>query len=162
MNKAGCRTRLQDLMQAHIGYIADANQYLLNIKNAIAENDLGAIQLSLKTPDSSIAAMEQLEKDRRQLLSEFGFDGDNAGFEQCVRWCDDDSGRLGNLFAELVSELERLQHSIQVNNLLVNKGKDRVRRSIGILTGLGNSTTNTYGSNGEKLESEGRRNIAIA
>ena len=162
MSKSTCRSRLNDLLQAHIGHIAEANQYLLSIRNAIAQNDLGAMQLNLENPDASIAAIERLENDRHELLVEFGFAGDHAGFEQCVHWCDDDSHQLDDLFSRLITELEELQRSIQVNNLLVNKGKERVKRSIGILTGLGHSTGNTYDHKGEKLEPSGRRNIAIA
>lgn len=162
MTRDVCRARLQELLQVHIGHIARANEYLSKIRSAIAENDLAAVQLSLEAPDASIAAIEELEQDRRQTLGEFGFDGDNAGFEQCVRWCDNDSHQLHDLFSELITELEKLQHSIQVNNLLVNKGRNRVRRSLGILTGLGHSAGNTYDRKGEKLETEGCRNIAIA
>ena len=162
MNRAACRTKLGDLLQAQVGHICNAIQYLHSIKNAIADNDLGALQANLSSPDASIAAIERLERDRHQLLGEFGFDADCANFEHCIRWCDDDQQELGKLFAELVAKLEELQHSIQVNSLLVNKGKTRVRRSIGILTGLGDSTDNIYGRKGEKLEQNGRRNIAIA
>ena len=162
MSKAACRTRLRDLLEAHVGLIADANRYLGQIKSAIAQNDVEVLRHNLTTPDASIAAIEQLEPERRQLLVEFGFSGDCAGLEACVNWCDDESRHLGDLFSRLVGELEELQRAIQVNNLLINKGKDRIRRSIGILTGLGSAADNTYGRQGQKLEDSGRRNIAIA
>ena len=162
MSKADCRARLQDLLEVHVSLIADANQYLAQVKNAIAQNNVEVLRQSLNTPDASIAAIEQLEPDRRQLLVEFGFNGDCAGLEACVQWCDDESQHLRDLFSRMVNGLEELQRSIQVNNLLVNKGKDRIRRSIGILTGLSESTDDIYGRQGQKLEHTGRRDIAIA
>ena len=38
MNANQCRQRLSELLQAQIGCIASANEYLLTIKSAIAEN----------------------------------------------------------------------------------------------------------------------------
>ena len=63
----------------------------------------------------------------------------------------------------MIASLVDLQYLIQLNSLLVNKGQERVRRSIGILTGVGTSgTCKTYSKKGQAINPAGRRDIAIA
>ena len=163
MNESACRERLIELLQAQNERIANANEFLVGIKNAIAENRLEKLQQSLVSPDLALDDIEQLEQQRYRLLESHGFSKDQDGFEKCVEWCDDSQGRVTALYGQLVEGLVQLQHSIQINSLLVNKGRDRVRRSIGILTGLGTSgSCKTYSSNGKTLDPTGRRDIAIA
>ena len=63
----------------------------------------------------------------------------------------------------MIQNLFDLRHSIQINSLLVNKGQERVRRSIGILTGTSSTgTCKTYSEKGQAVDPAGRRDIAIA
>lgn len=162
MNANQCRQRLSELLQAQTERITRANEYLLVIKNAIAGDQLENLQQSLTSPDLSIEDIENLERQRYQLLTDFGFDQDPAGLEKCINWCDQDQ-LLSGLYQQLIASLMDLRQSIQINSLLVNKGQDRVRRSIGILTGVGTSgTSKTYGNKGQAINPAGRRDIAIA
>ena len=163
MNQANCRKQLIELMRAHIVRIDQARAYLTEIKQAIAENRVEQLQQSLANPQFSLSEIEQLEQQRLELLSQHGFDRDHSGFEACLKWCDDSDGTVNALYQQLVASLVQLQQSIQLNHLLVNKGKERLRRSIGILTGLSHSNScKIYGSNGEAQNTLGQRNIAIA
>lgn len=161
MNSQQCREQLTALLEEHIQRIADASEYLAGIKQAIAENQLESLQDSLAKPAFAVDDIEQLEQQRYQLLSNYGFSQDADGFEKCVAWCDEDQ-QVSELYQQLIQNLVQLQHSIQVHSLLVNRGRDRVRRSLGILTGLGTTASGeTYSSDG-KLDSSDPRNIAIA
>lgn len=163
MNQNHCRLRLSELLQAQNDRITRATAYLEDVKNAIADNRMDNLQQTLSSPDLDIEDIEKLEQQRYEVLSSVGFEQDNAGLEKCIEWCDDDRSQLSELYQQLVGNLVALQHSIQINNLLVNKGQERVRRSIGILTGAGTPATGkTYGSQGETINPTGRRNIAIA
>jgi len=158
-----CRQRLSELLQAQNDRIDGANEYLLKIKNAIAENRLESLQQTLTSPDLAIEDIEQLEKQRFELLETFGFGTDPDGLEQCIEWCDDDRGQLSELHRQLIKNLFDLRHSIQINSLLVNKGQERVKRSIGILTGTGTAgSCKTYGNKGQTIDPAGRRDIAVA
>lgn len=162
MNNQQCREQLTALLEEHIQRIAGASEYLADIKQAIAENQLESLQESLAKPGFAVDDIEQLEQQRYQLLSNYGFSQDAAGFEQCMAWCDDETQQVSELYQQLIQNLVRLQHSIQIHSLLVNRGRDRVRRSLGILTGLGSAGTGkTYSSDG-KLDASDPRNIAIA
>lgn len=163
MNANQCRQRLSELLQAQIGRIASANAYLQGIKSAIAENRLENLQQTLTSPDLAIEDIEQLEQQRYQLLETCGFAKDSDGLEKCIAWCDDDQNQLSELYQQLIKNLFDLRHSIQINSLLVNKGQERVRRSIGILTGANaTGTCKTYSEKGQAINPAGRRDIAVA
>ena len=163
MNSSACREQLTELLQAHNARISSANAFLLTIKNAIADNQLETLQQSLANPELAVDDIEQLERQRYQLLSTYGFSENSDGFEKCVTWCDNPQGQVAGLYQQLIQGLVQLQHSIQINNLLVIKGRDRVRRSLGILTGVGTAgNCKTYSSNGKALSPADQRDIAIA
>ena len=163
MNSNQCREQLTALLAEHHQRITRASEYLASIKQAIAENRLESLQNSLSEPDFKIEEIEELEQQRYQLLADYGFNQDAEGFEKCMAWCDDEQKKVARLYQQLIQGLVQLQHSIQVNSLLVNRGRDRVRRSLGILTGLGTAgSCKTYSSDGKAQEASGRRDIAIA
>jgi flagellar biosynthesis/type III secretory pathway chaperone len=163
MNSSQCREQLTALLEAHIARISSANDFLLAIKNAIAANQLENLQQSLANPELALDQIEQLEQQRHQLLSTYGFSENSDGFEKCVAWCDNEQGQVSRLYQQLIQGLLQLQHSIQLNNLLIARGQDRIRRSLGVLTGLGAmGNCKTYSSNGKTLSPAGQRDIAIA
>jgi flagellar biosynthesis/type III secretory pathway chaperone len=163
VNSNACREQLTELLQAHNARISSANAFLLTIKNAIADNQLETLQQSLANPELAVDDIEQLEQQRYQLLSTYGFSENSDGFEKCVAWCDNEQGQVSRLYQQLIQGLLQLQHSIQINTLLVTRGQDRVRRSLGVLTGLGTAgNCKTYSSNGKTLSPAGQRDIAIA
>ena len=163
MSKDECRVQILELLEAQNSAIARANDYLVSIKNAIAENKLDNLDQFLTSPQLPVEEIEQLEQQRHRLLQSFGFSSDNEGFEKCVSWCDSSDGQVEKSRQQMTSGLAQLQHSIQLNSLLVRKGQDRLRRSIGILTGLDTTKQcKTYGSKGQTLQKSGQRNIAIA
>ena len=163
MNKQACREQLTNLLKTHLAHIDLAIDYLASIKQAIGANRIDAMQQSLQQPEFSIDGIERLEHERHQLLTDFGFKQDQSGFKDCIAWCDDDGGALTEMYQQLIDRLLQLQRSIQVNSLLVSRGKERLRRSVGILTGHGNpDNCQTYDDKGETLGNANRRNIAIA
>lgn len=163
MTQKDCRKRLRELLQKQNAGIARANEYLVAIKDAIADHRLDHLQQKLDSPELALEDIEKLEQQRLQLLADFGFEHDNDGMEKCIAWCDDDAQQLSALYQQLIKHLYELRRAIQINSLLVNRGQARVRRSIGILTGAGNSTLGkTYGDKGQAINPADRRGIAIA
>ncbi|MCP4983746.1 MAG: flagellar protein FlgN [Gammaproteobacteria bacterium] len=162
MSHQKCHAQLCELLHTHVTRINRASEYLAEIKTAIAENRLEQLQQTLAHPDFAVNDIEHLEQQRHQLLSSYGFSEGSEGFEQCVAWCDDEQGHVNELYQQLIQGLVKLQHSIQANNLLVSKGRDRVRRSLGILSGLGAAgNCKTYSSDGKTTNPTGQRDIAI-
>ncbi len=163
MSSKQCREQLIALLEAHNTRIIGAVDYLDSIKQAIAENRLENLQQSLSSPDSALDDIERVEQQRHQLLSTYGFTQDSDGFEKCMAWCDNEQQQVHELYQRLVQSLVQLQHSIQINSLLVTRGRDRVRRSLGILTGHGAAgNCKTYSSDGKTLSPTDQRDIATA
>ena len=163
MSAADCRRTLSALLARHVAQIDAATAYLRRVKQAIAENDREALQGLLEHPEFDVATIERLEDERHRLLEAHDFAADSGGFEQCIAWCDDAAGGLAGLYRQLVQGLIELQHSIQLNQLLVDRGRDRVRRSLCLLGGTeAAGQYRTYGSDGKAEPAGGRRDIAIA
>lgn len=163
MNSQECRGQLIELLRAQTERIVGANTLLVGIRLAIAENRFDTLRQSLDQPAFAVEEIEQLEQQRLQLLERFGFARKGSALTECIAWCDDAGGEVSQIYAQLIQDLMALQRSIQLNSLLVRKGQERVRRSIGVLTGLGNGGhCETYSSQGRTEETGAGRDIAIA
>ena len=162
MNRTACREKLTALLEDHNTRISRANAFLNSIKNAMADNTLEILQQLVSNPDLATEDIEQLEQQRHQLMESFGFSQDNDGFEKCVSWCDNEQKRVTTLYQQLIAGLVQLQQSIQINSLLIIKGQDRVRRSLGVLTGSASAGNyKAYSSNGKSMSQTGQRDLAI-
>ena len=163
MNPRECRDLLVELMAAQDEQVTAVRARFDQIRKAIADNQIDNLQQSLDDSDPGFAQLQHLEQQRHALLQRFGYAADAAAQTACIDWCDDASGQLAAQHAKLVDNLQALQRSIQLSNLLVGKGRDRIRRSLGILTGQAQSgQCKTYSSSGKAEDGPGYRDIAIA
>ena len=157
-----CRQQLASLLQQQIEETIKTNGFLVNIKDAIAENRLDAVSQQIDPPQVSFEKTEQLERQRQELMQTYGYATDREGLEHCIRWCDDQKGTLQALHGQLLDALAALERSLQISNLLVNKGKQRLQRALDVLTWQP-ASTNTYNASGTTESSNtGKRNIATA
>lgn len=158
-----CRQELKQLLKMQLAKIDEVNAYLVELKTSIVENDIEAINDSLTKTSLPIADIEALEMNRNQLLIRYGFQADKDGQQKCIAWCDDSEAELSTQYQLLTDTLLKLQRSIQINDLLVNKGQDRIRRSVGILTGQTSSEkSNTYSKSGQTGYGTNKRSITLA
>ena len=158
-----CRQELSQLLQVQLSNIDEVNNYLVELKTSIAQNNIAAINDSLTQNSLPITDIEALDNHRNQLLIRYGFSADKDGQTACITWCDNNDGVLLNLYQSLTDSLIRLQRSIQVNDLLVSKGQDRIRRSVSLLTGQSNTDkSNTYSKSGQAGVAISKRSITLA
>ena len=158
-----CRQELSQLLEVQLGKIDEVNAYLVTLKTSIAQNDIEAMNDSLSQTSLPITDIEALENNRNQLLVRYGFEVDKDGHEACIAWCDNLEGELSTQYQSLTGSLMKLQRSIQVNDLLVNKGQERIRRSVGVLTGQTNTAvSNTYSKSGQARTVINKRSITSA
>ena len=157
-----CRKDLIEIFSHQTTKLLSLNAYLLDIKERIAANDVDALNSVLQQDISPVEALEELELQRQNLLSVYGFDYGKDELEKCIAWCDrENQAELG--YQQLSDALSQLKHSIQINDLLVSKGKKRIRRALQLLTGQNNlQNTVTYTDSGETQESAEHRSIARA
>ncbi|MEM7561645.1 MAG: flagellar export chaperone FlgN [Pseudomonadota bacterium] len=163
MNPIECRQQIKALMSSQIADVELANRYLSQVKHTIANNQLEQLNHLLSNPELPLENIEQCEQKRQQLVQDCGFASGKEGFKQCIDWCDDDQKSVSSVYEALLEGLQKLQHSLQINSLLINKGRDRLRRSLGILTGLDTKNQyKTYSNQGQTQNDTSQRNIAIA
>ena len=155
-----CHKELLALLGRQTDELEAINAYLGDLKSAIAEGETEVLNELLTQQRLPIAEMEDLESQRHKLLEIYGYQPDREGLLGCIAWCDSDEiiSRQYELFRQA---LLRLQRAIQVNSLLVSKGKERVRQSLQLLVGqTNNEQATTYASNGKTDGDHQLRTIA--
>ena len=156
-----CFQKTTALLSQQTDEIEGINAYLVDIKNAISANDIETLN-TLLTQQLPMENIGNLENQRHQLLADYGYELTQQGLEQCISDCDTNS-RLEEQYRLFQQALLHLQRSIQVNNLLIDKNKKRVHKSLKLLTGQQNSdNSKTYASNGRPSGYSNKRSIAQA
>jgi flagellar biosynthesis/type III secretory pathway chaperone len=158
-----CQQALSQLFQTQLTRVDEINLFLIKLKASIAQNDTEAINTTLYENNLPISEIEEFENSRNQLLNQYGFEANIKGQTACIKWCENNEGNLSKQYQLLSESLIQLQQSIQINALLVNKGQDRIRRSVSLLTGqVNNEKSSTYSKNGQTNLTANKRSISQA
>ena len=156
-----CFQKITALLSQQTDEIEGINAYLGDIKNAVAANEIETLN-TLLTQQLPMEDIVNLENQRHQLLTVYGYELTQQGLEQCISDCDTNS-RLEQQYQLFQQALLHLQRSIQVNSLLIDKNKKRIHKSLKLLTGQQNSdNAKTYASNGRTSGYSNKRSIAQA
>lgn len=162
LSQQECFQKLDSLLQRQTAELDDINAYLCDIKTVIADGDSEQLNQLLTRQRLPLAEMDDLESQRHKLLMLYGFEADKEGLLTCIHRCDQND-ILNQRYQQFEQALLRLQHSIQLNSLLLNKSQKRVRQSLHLLTGQAASDqARTYSSSGLTQELNGGRKIAQA
>ncbi len=157
-----CRDDLIKIFDHQATKLLSLNAYLIDVKDRIAANDLDALNDVLQQDILPVEELNELERQRHRLLADYGFDYEKNELEACIAWCDIEN-QVEHKYQQVNKVLAQLQHSIQINDLLVNRGKSKVRRALHILTGQNKlQKTVTYTQSGEARDSAENRSIARA
>lgn len=157
-----CRELLKNLLTRQTDELGELNGYLDEIKNAIIEGNTESLNALVTQQRLPIAEIDDLENQRNRLLEIYGFKSGLDGLEQCIAWCDNDEiiAKQYELFRDA---LQHLQRAIQINSLMINKGQQRVRQGLHLLTGQqGVENARTYSSDGKTRDNSNRRHLAQA
>jgi hypothetical protein len=163
MNKISpqqCHEELTQLFDTQTSELQAINSYLTKIKYAVAENDVEALNNLITEQRLPIKEIEILQEKQHQLMSRYNFKSNNTGLDKCIAWCDRQD-KLLDRYQIFKQEMETLQHSLQISDMLVSKGQNRIRQSLHLLTGQ-TVNTRTYTSSGQSQESTDGRSIAHA
>ena len=157
-----CSKKMASLLSKQAIEIQGFIEFFENVRNAIASNQLEALNTLLAQQQPLLEQITNLEAQRHQLLAAYGFDLTPEGLDNCISNCDTD-GNLENLYQTFQRALLDLHRSVQVNNLLIDKNKKRIHKSLKLLTGQQNSdSSKTYASNGLTSGLNNKRSIAQA
>lgn len=155
-----CREDLIKIFNHQETMLLSLNAYLIDVKDRIAANDVDALNDILQQDILPVEELNELEHQRHRLLAVYGFDSEKQELEKCIAWCDIDN-QIAQKYQQVNEALAQLQHSVQINDLLVNKGKSKIRRALHILTGQNNlQQTVTYTHSGEAQDSAENRSLA--
>jgi len=162
MKKQECYTLLNELLEKQISSLTIATRYLNDIKDAIESNNLESLQQLIKHNNIPLSQIEELENSRFSLIESCGFEKNKQGFKKCLKACDDTQGTLNILHKKLNSALVELEKATKVSDLLVLQNKQRVKKSLDILTGSTIKKDHTYSSQGTTNQDSLTRPLAIA
>ncbi len=162
MKKQECYSLLSELLTKQISSLDIATSYLNDIKNSIESGDFDSLKNLIQHNKIPLSQIEEQETARFSLIESCGFEKNNQGFERCVKACDDGTGTIKELYTQLQASLDSLQKATEVSGLLVSKNKDRVKKSLNILTGNSIKKDPTYSSQGTTNQDSLTRPIAVA
>ncbi len=157
-----CHDALKDLLNRQTVELDALNGYLDEIKTAIGESDIEALNNLVIQDRLPIAEIDDLESQRNGLLEVYGFDSGREALQKCIAWCD--SGEvIERQYEKFQQALLCLQRGIQLNSLILNKNQQRVRQGLHLLTGqTGTENAKTYSSDGKTRENNNQRHLAQA
>ncbi len=146
-----CARLLLPLLQKQLEQVKDFTAYLEEIKQAITHNDKDTLNQLLSGNGLDVNSIELLQLRQQEIVVEYGFTPSTEGLDECINECQ--QAQLSKLHSELKQQLQNLQNSLLINDLLVKKNQQRVRQSIRLLSGhQQDSSSMTYSSNGNTSE----------
>ncbi len=160
LSQQECFQQLDRLLQRQTAEFDGINAYFCDIKTMIADGDSEQLSQLLTRQGLPLSEIDDLESQRHKLLKLYGFDADREGLLACIQRCDQNS-ILSQGYQRFEQALLRLQHSIQLNSLLVSKSQKRIRESLHLLTGqAAPNNVRTYSSSGLTQDLSSKRKIA--
>jgi flagellar biosynthesis/type III secretory pathway chaperone len=159
MNQAdNVNGRLRTLISEQREQAESLNQYLDEVRQAIATNAIEQLQKLVETGSPSLVRLESLQNQQNSLLEQHGF---GTGPQALQDYLDSHaSPELQQQGGALSEQLSRLRNSLLINDLLIRKNQHRIRQSIRLLNGRdGASNRATYSRTGlsDEHDTEKRR-----
>ena len=139
-------------------------QHLEAIKESVTSNNLEQLNnLITQTPDF-FKNLETIQSQLVATLSVNGFNDIQNGLQSFIQRHDDVSQHLFNLKTTLNKNIEVLEKTLLVNDLLIRKNQQRIKQSIRILSGHETSQSpGTYSSKGNTSQNtDGQHTLARA
>ena len=157
-----CFRQLQINLQQQSQLISAYIDYLAAIKQQVADNETETLNHLLSENQSHVDAIENNQRQQVQLLQQFAFEPTAQGLACCIEACDQQQ-QLAALRKTLQQQLEELEKSLLINDLLIRKNQQRVRQSIRILSGhSGTEVNTTYSRQGDTHNDDEKNSIALA
>lgn len=157
-----CFSLFSELLHNQISSIKETTEYLNSIKSAIENNQLEPLQDLIKQNSIPLNTIEEQENALFSLTESSGFERNRDGLAQCIAKYDNQDKTLQSMQIELRQALKKLNTATKVNDHLIIKNKERVHKSLMLLTGNGNTSNQTYSDDGVKHAHSVKRPLAVA
>ncbi len=151
--------QMEALMQQQLEQVHRYIEYLDQIKLSISSNDSEQLQKLVEKPPLDTIEIEHNQQQQLSLLGSAGFTQDelDAFIQQ-----QSDHTKLAELRQQLKKQLGKLEQSLLINNLLLQKSQQRVKQSIRLLSGRDISSAPASYSRSGSVESTGKNGRVLA
>ncbi len=147
---------LQQIITQQIQYLQQIQPLMQEEREAISQADVDSLNQILEKKQPLIIHLQQLDKQREQLLICEGMQPDAETFRQLIAQSDNTS--LKQQWQQLLELLKRCKHENEVNGRLIFMKKHNVDALLKVLLGNWQTTSQTYSAMGQ-TESSSRSGI---
>lgn len=153
---------LPPLLRDIAEHLLQLSQTLENENAALIDNDLDRIVQATNDKNRLFEILEDLEKERHELLLAAGLDLDSSGI---MAYLQREPSRANNKTTAIWQQIETLTRQCrkqnQVNGIILEKNRRRTEKALAILKGQ-RSQVGTYTASGETCHSQSRHSLAKA
>jgi flagella synthesis protein FlgN len=141
--------QLSSILQSELHLSTQLSQLLQQEREALRNADLNLIQQLIQQKQPHVVQLEQLGRQREQLVKAAGFPGGKAGLEAFIaNHSEAEAQHLSSLLAKLRKVAQSCREFNQINGGIVNVNRQYLGRAISILRGR-DPETSSYGPGGE-------------
>jgi flagellar biosynthesis/type III secretory pathway chaperone len=140
---------LQELLQQQLLQVETYIEYLSSIKSSISTDDSEVLQKLIENPPLEAEQIELNQRHQQQLLVHAGFTAEGRALDDFIG-NNTATEQLAALNDSLKQAVKKLEQSLFINTLLLQKSQHRVKQSIRLLSGHAMaSTPSSYSRAGE-------------
>lgn len=141
--------QLSSLLQSELNHSSQLAQLLKREREALKTADLEQINLLTKQKQPHVVQLEQLGRQREQLLKAAGFPGGKSGLQAFIaNHSQQEAAPVMQLLAKLREVARICRDNNQINGGIVNVNRQHLVRALSILRGR-DPETGAYGPGGE-------------
>lgn len=145
MEQNTCRAQLARLLADETTLLGTLAGQLQREHELLEANDVEGLEQASRARQQSVAALLDLDGERRRLCRMLGQSADQAGLSAVLRWCDP-QGTLADAHATCAAQAQRCREQNDRNGALVTARLNRVSNMLGMLNG--NAAPKTYEARG--------------
>jgi len=159
MNKSTCLIELGIMLDAELAH-TDALIAALKTESKIQPKDADALLEISEQKNCLLKKLEQCHVNRMSLIQKLGYNADNAGFEECIAWCDK-GDTLQAKWMKFIEQVKTCRTLNQINGSVMDSSLRVVKQALSILYGQ-QLNENTYDAEGQSQAANLGRTIAKA
>jgi len=126
-------------------------------RSALTERDMDGLETSINNKIQYTQSLEQLERERENLVSELGFAADAEGLRLCFNSLPQ-ADNLKRLWQRVLSNIEACRSSNLTNGGILESGRQHVEQALSILRGQSGSPS-LYDTRGGHSANLGQREL---
>ena len=126
-------------------------------RSALARRDLKALEQTTQDKVHHTKRLEQMDQQRRELLSELGFAADADGLRRCLDSLPG-ADTLRQLWQQILTNIEACRSSNLSNGGILESSRQHIEQALRILRGQ-SSAPSLYEANGDTTANLGQREL---